>query len=177
MKNFLKLIYFAFLLSACSNNSTKSNGTITQLFDSNYKEKETIKNQIEQAYFNLNSGVYSMGMFSNNNMPEDFPFYNMDAMQLSLATGILGVGRIFGALLSVDSTEEKLKLFFEPSAIEIVDFKEKEAMVKYKLYAKIFDKEKKDIPVEMTMKKIGGKWKLDGKKFLSGFETIDGKNK
>ena len=51
----------------------------------------------------------------------------------------------------------------EARGIEILDLNQTTADVQFSLFLQT-DSQQKEIPVQMTMKKIGGKWKLDGRK-------------
>lgn len=154
--NILRILSLTLIMSACQ--SSGSNG-ITNLLDPDQAEKEALTNQIEQVCFNLSSGVY---MSEQNYNTENFPFYNLNAMELAMISGMTGMAQMLATMSGKGNSE----ISYEPKNIEITDFSEKEATAKYTLVMKIGDKEKQQ-DIVLNAKKIAGKWKLDGKQFFA----------
>lgn len=122
--------------------------TFTQIF-TNPKDKTEIKNQIEKAYLGLTNGSY---MSSNNLNASESPFYNQNISTI-YAMGLLPLINLAG-------------IKFEPRNIEVISISGDSAIVNYDVIL-IKGKEQDAHPINMTVKKIGGIWRLDGSKFLS----------
>jgi hypothetical protein len=137
----------AILMTACNN----SGNSTPAFFDPNKEEKLKITNQIENVYFGLANGAYTREGSSGMG-PEGLPFYNTDFSTL-IVMAFTPLGML-GGTFSI-----------EPKNIEILNLADKTADVKYDL---VITKSGNEtiVPVLMTIKKIGGNWKLDGQKFL-----------
>lgn len=109
-----------------------------------HQEKQEIIHLIEDTYFEL-------GNLSEDSS-EDFPVYNFSDKFL------------FAWALSLSSMTGN-DFYFEAQNVEVISITEKMAEVKYDLFSHI-GSNKNIEPIEMTLKKIGGEWKLDGQKFL-----------
>lgn len=155
-KSWLSLLIFAgiaallYIMYDKETNSFQINKIIS-IVDGNSKEKEKIKNQIEKTYFGLLNGAYTSEEIQGLGA-DGLPFYNQNFRTL-LAMGFMPL-----ALLGGD-----FKL--EPKNIEIENITSDSASVSYDL---VFGSsaDQTTTPITMTVKKIGGKWKLDGNKFL-----------
>lgn len=109
----------------------------------NSTEKKAIKEEIEKAYLNL------MALSDENNLQQ--PFYNPNLG--TSFTLLLSPVFLNGATISAEN-------------IEVLDFiDDATADVKYQLHVTTASGEKK-IEINMTVKKVGGTWKLDAEKFL-----------
>ncbi|MCX6186011.1 MAG: hypothetical protein NTU43_03300 [Bacteroidetes bacterium] len=121
--------------------------SFANMYNSKNKEKEAIKNQIENTYFGLINGAYTAQSLSGTT-PEKLPFYNSDISTLMIM-GLTPLGMFSGPIS------------LEPKNIVISDVNDSLADVNYDLFF-----ENKTSPIHMIMKKIGGNWKLDGQKIL-----------
>lgn len=114
-------------------------------------DQKEIENQLENVYFGLINGAYTAQSLSGTT-PENLPFYNTDLSTLV----IMG----FAPLTMLSGT-----FSIEPKNIVIQNIYDNKADVSYDLL--ITNEGKETIEsISMTLKKIGGKWKLDGQKFL-----------
>jgi hypothetical protein len=124
-------------------------------------DQKEIENQIENVYFGLINGAYTEQSLTGTT-PENLPFYNSDLSTL-MVMGLAPLTMIAGAYS------------LEPRNIKILKLYDNKADVIYDLV--FTDNGKESIkPIRMTLKKIGGNWKLDGQKFLP-FEERHSKNK
>jgi hypothetical protein len=114
-------------------------------------DQKEIENQIENVYFGLINGAYTAQSLTGTT-PENLPFYNSDLKTLAVM-GLAPLTMLSGTF-SV-----------EPKNIKILRMYDDNADVSYDL---VLSNDGKEIvtPINMTLKKIGGKWKLDGQKFL-----------
>lgn len=101
--NVLGVLSIILIMSACQNSG--SNGIIN-LLDPDQAEKEALTNQIEQVCFNLSSGVYMSEQTYNT---EGFPFYNLNAMELVMISGMTGMAQMFSAI----SGKGKMEISYE----------------------------------------------------------------
>lgn len=117
-------------------------------FFTHTQDKEDIKIQIEKTYFGIVNGAYTSEGIQGIG-PSGLPFYNQNI-------GIIYIMR----LLPFVSLYSKFNL--EPKNIIISNITRDSAEVTYNLI--VTSGEKSNIvKVNMTVKKIGGSWKLDGK--------------
>ena len=121
---------------------------ISDIFLTNSKDKEEIKNQIEKTYFGIMNGA-----FTAQNMPgigpEGMPFYNQN-MKSVFAMGLGPFAQLFGGLK------------IETKNIDVYNFEnENTAQVRYDL---IISTSNDTAHIDMVVKKIGGYWKLDAEK-------------
>jgi len=142
----LLILTLLYLMYEKKSNSFKLS-RITDIFHSNSKDKEDIKNQIEKTYFGIMSGAYTA-----QNMPgiglEGLPFYNQN-MQSIVAMGLVPFAQLFCGF-KIDTKN-----------IDVYNFQdENAAQVRYDLIISNTDL----IHVDMVVKKIGGYWKLDAEK-------------
>lgn len=146
MKKVFTIFILIILLSGCNKLGKESTS-----FDQDDEEKVIISNQIENVFFALINGEYENRGMSNINSI-NFPFYNVDPYTL-LTMNLLSMEFMRGAFT------------IEPRNIVIFNITEKTADVKYDLVIIDGGKEK-IVPISMVLKKIGGNWKLDGRKFF-----------
>ena len=140
-----------FSLYDSKTNSIKFN-KISSLFSTNSKDKEEIKEQLQGAYFNIQNGA-----FTTNNLPSavgGIPFYNTN-------------GNVLLAMAFLPLAKFSVGINVEPKNINIYDFIDSNntAKIKYEL-VKTEKNNTTTIPIEMTIKKIGGYWKFDASKFF-----------
>jgi hypothetical protein len=114
-------------------------------------DQKEIENQLENVYFGLINGAYTAQSLSGTT-PENLPFYNTDLSTLV----IMG----FAPLTMLTGT-----FSIEPKNIVVHKIYDNKADVSYDLLITNEGKETTE-KTSMTLKKIGGKWKLDGQKFL-----------
>ena len=125
---------------------------ITDIFHSNSKDKEEIKNQIEKTYFEIMNGAYTAQTISGIGS-EGLPFYNQNMTSL-FAMGLAPFAQIFGGIK------------VESKNIDVYNFKDDNtAQVKYDLILST-NTSIDTARIDMVVKKIGGVWKLDGETFL-----------
>lgn len=146
MKKISIIFILIILLSGCNKSGKESNS-----FDPNNEVKVEISNQIENVFFALMNGEYGNGKLSNLDSTS-FPFYNVDSPTL-LAINLLSMEILRG------------NFTIETKDIEILNITEKTADVKYDLVITYSGKEK-IVPTTMILKKIGGNWKLDGRRIF-----------
>jgi hypothetical protein len=115
-------------------------------------DQKEIENQIENVYFGLVNGAYTAQSLSGTT-PEKLPFYNSDLSTLF----VMG----FAPLTMLTGT-----FSLEPKNIVIHKIYNNKAHVSYDLVITNDGKQTTE-KISMTLKKIGGNWKLDGQKFLS----------
>ncbi len=151
MKKAFAIFLVITLLPACNKSG---NGSTS--FNQNDEEKVKISNQIENVFFALINGEYENKRTSNIHSI-NFPFYNVDSSTLLIMD-----------LLSMEFLSGNFTV--EPRNIEIFNITEKTADVKYDLVI-INDGKEKIVPISMVLKKIGGNWKLDGRKFFQQDST------
>jgi hypothetical protein len=149
-----------FLMYDKNTNSFQIN-KLTGVFDSHSKDREEIKNQIERTYFGLLNGAYTSEGIQGLGA-DGLPFYNQN-MSTLFAMGLMPFANLSG--------EFKL----EPKNISIENITEDTAFAKYNLVM-TNKEEQTNIPIAMTVKKIGGHWKLDGARFLP-FDLDNSKKK
>jgi hypothetical protein len=114
-------------------------------------DQKEIEKQLENVYFGLINGAYTEQRLTGTT-PENLPFYNCDLSTL-MVMGFAPLTMISGPFS------------LEPRNIKILKLYDNKADVTYDLV--ISDNGKESIkPISMTLKKIGGNWKLDGQKFL-----------
>ena len=114
-----------------------------------HPEKVAIENQIENTYFKLTNGTLADA--------DNSPLYNTN-LGTTLAMALGPINGILGGDIS-----------FEAQNIEVLELEEKTAEVTYEVVMNADGEVERRKPVAMTLKKIGGEWKLDGKKFLPLF--------
>lgn len=114
-------------------------------------DQKEIENQLENVYFGLINGAYTAQSLSGTT-PENLPFYNTDLSTLV----IMG----FAPLTMLTGT-----FSIEPKNIVVHKIYDNKADVSYDLLITNEGKETTE-KISMTLKKIGGKWKLDGQMFL-----------
>lgn len=114
-------------------------------------DQKDIENQIENVYFGLTNGVYTVQSL-NATTPENLPFYNSDLSTL-LVMGFAPLTMLTGTFS------------LEPKNIVVHKVIDNNAEVSYDLVI-TYNGEVTTEKIKMTVKKIGGKWKLDGQKFL-----------
>lgn len=125
-------------------------------------DQKEIENQLENVYFGLINGAYTAQSLSGTT-PENLPFYNTDLSTLV----IMG----FAPLTMLTGT-----FSIEPKNIVVHKIYDNKADVSYDLLVTNDGKETTE-KISMTLKKIGGKWKLDGQKFLPLNEEKTAKKK
>jgi hypothetical protein len=154
------LIIFVVLLYDKENKSFSLNNFSRTIGISN--EDNEIENQIENVYFGLINGAYTAQSL-NGTTPENLPFYNSDLSTL-IVMGFAPLTMLTGSFS------------IEPKNIVIHKIYDNQANVSYDLVITNEGKETTE-KINMTMKKIGGKWKLDGQKFLPLDEEKPSKKK
>lgn len=150
---FLGIVIILITLGVLSFDKRTKSFNLSKLTNSiglNSDNKE-IELQIENVYFGLINGAYTSQSLSGIT-PQDLPFYNSNLSTLV----VMGFAPL--AMLSGNVS-------LEPRNIEIQNIYDNNADVTYDLYV-INENREKVIPINMTLKKIGGKWKLDAQKFL-----------
>jgi len=148
------LILFISFVVLTINRGTKSFSfdNLTSIFGVS-SEKKDIENQIEIVYYGLMNGAYTAQSLTGTT-PENLPFYNSN-LTTFVAMGFAPFSMLNGSI-SV-----------EPKNIEILKVYDNMADVSYDLVVSRSDTRKTTTwEINMTLKKIGGKWKLDGQKFL-----------
>jgi hypothetical protein len=125
-------------------------------------DQKEIENQIENVYFGLINGAYTAQSL-NGTTPENLPFYNSDLSTLV----VMG----FAPLTMLTGT-----FSLEPKNIVVHKVIDNNAVVSYDLVVTNDGKVTTE-KIKMTIKKIGGKWKLDGQKFLPLNEEKTSKKK
>lgn len=125
-------------------------------------DQKEIEKQLENVYFGLINGAYTAQSLSGTT-PENLPFYNTDLSTLV----IMG----FAPLTMLTGT-----FSLEPKNIVVHKIYDNKADVSYDLLITNDGKETTE-KISMTLKKIGGKWKLDGQKFLPLNEEKTAKKK
>lgn len=129
---------------------------LNQLFSAHSKDEKEIKEQIEKTYFGLINGAYTANGIKGLG-PEGLPFYNQNLQSLYVM-GLTPFAQMFGGLK------------IEVNKIDVYNFlDENSAQVKYDILVKTSEGEK-IVVIDMTVKRIGGYWKLDAEKAL-GFES------
>lgn len=125
-------------------------------------DQKEIENQIENVYFGLINGAYTAQSL-NGTTPENLPFYNSDLSTL-VVMGFAPLAMLTG------------NFSLEPKNIEVHNVIDNNADVSYDLVMTNDGKVTTE-KIKMTVKKIGGKWKLDGQKFLPLNEEKTSKKK
>ena len=149
----LVLITLLYLLYDGKTNSLQFN-KIGNIFGMHFKDREEIKNKIEQSYFSLANGLFSGKNFDGSGQ-DKLPFYNTD-FSVSTVLALLPYASMFGA-----------KINFEPKNIDVYKFiDENNAKVKYDLVYQFGDSGD-STHIDMLVKKIGGSWKLDAEQFFN----------
>lgn len=153
----LGILIFLFYIAYDSNTKSFNANNLKTFFSLQSKEKKAIIDQIENTYFGLVSGAYTLDGFKGKN-PDELPFYNQ-----SLRT-LLFMGFTPFANLRGDFN-------IEAKNIQVEDISNNEALVNYNL---LITKEGKvkSFPITMNLKKIGGNWKLDGQIFIPEDESL-----
>lgn len=151
----ITIIFFLLYRAYDKQSSSFSFNKFTNTFvDPHAKDKDEIKNVIENTYLGYFNGSYSFGQspsqaggaFYNNNYLTNY------ALTIGIAFGSFMTGGVKVEIHNVD-------------VYEFVD--ENTANVKYDIVGSMSDSDKQDsLNVDMTVKKIGGNWKLDAEKFL-----------
>jgi len=145
------LIVLALVLFFDPGSKSFSRQKAMKFFSGLNSQHKVIEEQIKTVYFGLVNGAYSAeGMTGVS--PEDLPFYNSDITTL-MVMGFVPFGMLNGPVQ------------IEPINIVVHSIKDEEAIVSYDL-VKTDGKKQKSVHIQMTLKKISGKWKLDGQKFF-----------
>jgi hypothetical protein len=122
-------------------------------FDMHGKDKTLIKEQIEKTYFGIANGAYTSATIQGIGA-DGMPFYNLNLANVTLM-GLTPLANIFG-----------YKIQMEPQNIDVYNFiDDNTAQVRYDLQV-ITGDDSRSAKINMTVKKIGGIWKLDGEKFI-----------
>ncbi len=148
------LLFFSLLYVIYDSKTNSINlDKISTLFSSHSKDQEEIKNRIEQTYFGLMNGEYMASNFKGLKQ-EDLPFFNTN-IQALLVMGL-------GPYMTLGGYK------FEPINIDVYDFiDDNNAKVKYGLVIK--SPQRVDTSYfDITVKKIGGSWKLDAEQIFRG---------
>lgn len=124
---------------------------IKAVFGKNTRTSKEIKEQIELVYFGLANGAYTSEGLSGTT-PENLPFYNSDLNTL-MVMGLLPLGMISGPIT------------IEAKDITIHNIDGDHATVSYDLTLTL-NRKVSTARIIMVMKKVAGKWKLDGQKFF-----------
>jgi hypothetical protein len=149
------------------NDSNNSSFTLSHIFSVHKEDKEAIKNIIEKSYLDLmNGGFTSEGLKSNDS--EGLPFYNENLKTLS-TMALLPIANLL--------SNDKKTFEIEPKNIQVKDFiDDNSANVEYDLSV-TSSGDTKTAHINMLVKKIGGKWKLDANTFMGFDQKKEKRNK